>query len=196
VLTGNILVINAGLMKSDKQQLIDYLNTFSIKEGDNFTLASGKVSNIYVDVKKAAQNQIAYKLLAKLLSDKITQQFGDIDAVAGVVLGGCHLASIVSMQHPTNLNVVFVRNEAKDHGTKNLIERPAMRLNEKIVLLEDVLTTGNSAIKAAKLLQQYESDQNKFEVKGILTVVDRRENKTEYLDGFKIASLVNFEELN
>jgi orotate phosphoribosyltransferase len=182
-------------MKSEREQLIDWLDLFSVKTGEEFTLASGQKSNVYVDVKKTAFHNKVNKLLAKLLFEKMVETFHHVEAVAGVVLGGCHLASIVAMHHPIGIDVVYVRKEAKNHGTQNLIEQPNCSWQEHIVVIEDVVTTGTSAVEAAKLLQK-----DKYNVKGILAVVDRREKKDPYLgsypDEFPFAALINFEELH
>ena len=179
-------------MKTEREQLIDWIDLYSVKTGQEFELSSGIKSNVYVDVKKTAMNRMSCKLLAKLLCEKIAQEFAPIEAVAGVVLGGCHLASIVAMAYPIDINVVYVRKEAKDHGTKNLIEGAPHTWLQHVVILEDVVTTGESAVKAAHLLREA-----KFDVKGILAVVDRRFVRTPHLAGeYKFASLINFEELH
>jgi orotate phosphoribosyltransferase len=188
--TRNSLVIFVELMKKDKQTLIKQIKSLCVRSGEEFTLASGEKSKTYIDIKKIAQHQKYYRLLAKLLANKIKAEFNPIDAVAGVVLGGCHLASIVAMQCPTNLNIIFVRKEAKEHGSKNLIEQPARRIDESVVLLEDVITTGSSALKAAILLTE-----EGYVVKGIVAVVDRRISKEDKLGGFKVVSLVDYEDL-
>lgn len=180
-------------MKSEREQLIDWLDLLSVQTGDEFTLASGQTSNVYVDVKKSALDAHVMKLLAKLLHDKMFEMFGPVEAVAGVALGGCHLASIVAMHSPAYLDVIYVRKEAKEHGTKNLIEKPNCTWLQHVVVIEDVVTTGSSAVKAARLLEE-----QKLNVKGILAVVDRRDNKEPYIGGpfgYKISSLINFDEL-
>ena len=179
-------------MTSDKCRLIHWLKTLSIKSGEEFLLASCKTSNVYIDVKKMAMSAKANKLLANLLCAQIIETFGEhgIDVLAGVELGGCHLASSVSIAHPLDLSVIYVRKEIKDHGSRRLIDGEYM-IGQKVVLLEDVLTTGRSAVKAAKIL--VESGMN---VAGILAVVDRRENRlSDYLDNFKVYSLVSYDEL-
>lgn len=180
-------------MKSEREQLIAWLDLFSVQSGEEFSLASGQKSNVYVDVKKTALHSRATKLLAKLLCEKMIDTFGMVEAVAGVVLGGCHLASIVAMHHPLGIDTIYVRKEPKDHGTKNLIEMPNCTWLEHVVVIEDVVTTGASAVKAARLLEE-----QKLDVKGILAVVDRREKKEPFIGGpfgFKFASLIDFEEL-
>lgn len=179
-------------MKGERDQLIDFLDLYSVKSGEEFTLASGQKSNTYVNVKKTAMNAYSYKLLARLLFDKMIEKFNPVEAVAGVVLGGCHLASMVAMQHPLNINTIYVRKEAKDHGTKNLVEKPDGLWLARTVIVEDVITTGGSALAAAELLRQAQLD-----VVGILTVVDRRVKKDPYLGNqYPIVSLIDFEELH
>lgn len=180
-------------MKSEREQLIDLLDLFSVSKSDTeFTLASGQKSNVYVDVKKTAFHSTSTKLLAKLLLDKMVEKFSPVEAVAGVVLGGCHLASIIAMQHPLGIETVYVRKEAKDHGTRRLVERPSGMWCFRTVLVEDVLTTGKSALAAAELLRQ-----EQLEVVGVLAVVDRREKKDPYLGNqYPVAALVDFEELH
>lgn len=182
-------------MKSEREQLIHLLDTFSLKSGEEFTLASGVKSNVYVDVKKTALHSQGSRLLAKLLYDKMRETWGQVEAVAGVVLGGCHLASIVSMHSPIGMDVIYVRKSAKDHGSKNLVERPFMLEEDFVVILEDVVTTGASSLAAAHLLQK-----EGLKVVGILSVVDRRIEKLPYLSdiagSFPFSALVNFEELH
>ena len=174
---------------SDIQKLIDLINLFGVKTGESFQLSSGQTSNVYVDMKAASLNRMVHKLLAALLYEKM-KMFAPVEAVAGVALGGCHLASIVAMHSALPLDVMYIRKDPKDHGTKNLIERPSMTPDQHVVLLEDVVTTGESAIKAAKLIEN-----SGFNVRGILSVIDRRTNKNPYLGNYPFSALINFEEL-
>jgi orotate phosphoribosyltransferase len=174
----------------DRQQLINWLNVYSIKTGQDFQLSSGQISNVYIDVKKTALAHRCTKLLARLLCDKMLQTFGMVEAVAGEGLGGIHLASIVGMQHPLGCDTVSVRKEPKDHGTRQMFEYSTMFENQHLVVLEDVVSTGQSALRAANLLREAGWD-----VKGILAVVDRRQHKSNMLGWFKFASLIDFQEL-
>jgi orotate phosphoribosyltransferase len=176
--------------RDPRELLIGWLNLFSVKTGEEFELSSGQKSNVYVDVKKTALANRGTKLLAKLLCDKMLQTFGMVEVIAGEGVGGMHLASIVAMQHPSGCDTVLVRKEPKDHGTKNLIEYSTKFKDQHLVVLEDVVTTGKSAIRAANILLDAG-----YDVKGILAVVDRRPCKSNTLGWFKFAALVNFEEL-
>lgn len=181
---------------TDNEELISWLNLFSVLKNTNFDLSSGQKSNFYIDVKKTALSGRVQKLLAKLLWEKIVSEFhtkcGVVEAVAGVALGGCHLASIVAMHAPYNLDVIHIRTMIKDHGTRSLLERPHMFEEQQVVLLEDVVTTGTSAIESAKILEK-----EKFHVLGIVAVVDRRLEKTSCLaNQWPFVSLVNIEQLD
>lgn len=180
---------------TDLERLISWLNLCSISSGEEFILASGERSTVYVDVKKTALHGKVHKLLAKLLWDKMVEEFsrkcGVIEAVAGVALGGCHLASIIAMHAPYDLDVIHVRKNSKDHGTQNLLERPKMAEQQHVVLVEDVVTTGGSSIKAAEAIEK-----EGFRLLGIISVVDRRKTKSSHLGNqWPFVSLVNFEQL-
>ena len=176
--------------RTDRDMLIDWLNLYSVKTGEEFELSSGQKSNVYVDVKKTALAHRCTKLLAKLMCDKMLETFGMVEAIAGEGFGGMHLASIVAMQHPLGCDTVLVRQEPKNHGTKQMFEYSTMFKDQHLVVLEDVVTTGKSALRAANILRDAGWD-----VKGILAVVDRRPIKSDMLGWFQFAALVNFEEL-
>lgn len=171
------------------------LHSLKVSKEPEFKLASGEMSRFYCDVKKTALSGRVHLPLAGLLFDAMFKEFGPVQTVAGVALGGCHLASIVGlyaqMKHGLSMDVVYVRKEAKDHGTKNLIERPGMAPWPRTVLLEDVVTTGESSLRAAEMLREA-----KLEVSGILAVVDRRKNRVEHLGNlFPFAALYPWEEI-
>lgn len=184
------------MINIERDRLIEDLKLLSIKEGEEFILSSGQKSNVYIDVKQTMLYGPSMHNLAKLLHEmakkvarKSDKKFNHYNVAAGVVLGGCHLASIVAMHNPPT-HVVYVRTENKDHGTQQLVEKPSCNLMREVVLFEDVVTTGQSAIKAAKLL-----DQSGLFVLGIVAVVDRRTEKTAKLGNYNFGALIDFEEL-
>jgi orotate phosphoribosyltransferase len=96
------------------------------------------------------------------------------DAVAGVELGGCPLASavsLVSFQRGRPLDALYVRKEVKDHGSKKLVEGDrSLRAGLRVVVLEDVVTTGGSTLKAVAKLASVGAV-----VVGVVAIVDRLE---------------------
>jgi orotate phosphoribosyltransferase len=164
-------------LQDERRFIHDQLVTHSLKlahEGEVFQLAGGGTSKFYVDVKKTAmRGQVHAPLAALLYNDLAEGAFGGVEAVAGVALGGCHLASIVGLyarlRGQTTLNVVHVRKQAKDHGTKSLVEGPSNAPKARVVLLEDVVTTGGSSIAALHALEEAG-----YMPVGTLAVIDRR----------------------
>jgi orotate phosphoribosyltransferase len=177
-------------MNIERKKLIEDLMQFSVQTGEEFILASGgRKSNIYVDVKPTMLYGPSMHNLAKLLH-QYAEMFGQYDMVAGVPSGGAHLASIVAMFCPPT-SVILIRKEIKDHGTQKLVEMPADFAGRKVILFEDVVTTGRSTIKAATLLEEVGCD-----IRGIVAVVDRRADKTSpTLEDYGFRALVDFEEL-
>jgi orotate phosphoribosyltransferase len=176
-------------MSVERRKLIEDLKQFSVHTGEKFTLASGQKSNVYVDVKPTMLFGPSMHNLAKLLYS-FAEMFGRYDMVAGVPLGGSHLAAMVAMfGAPTS--VVLIRKEIKNHGTQKLVEMPGDFAGRKVILFEDVITTGQSAINAAKILEEYGLD-----IRGIVAVVDRRADTTPpTLGDYGFRALVDFEEL-
>jgi orotate phosphoribosyltransferase len=169
--------------------LVRELKRRSLKTGEEFTLASGQKSNVYVDVKKTIMIGYASDIITEMLyKATVTAKFGRYRVAAGVALGGCHLASLVGKE--CCIDTIHIRKEAKDHGTQSLIEGPDLPAGSRAVLFEDVVTTGGSSLKAAEILEAAG-----IEVAGIVAVVDRRVNQTDQIGKYPFVSLVKFEEL-
>jgi len=153
--------------------------------GEHFTLASGVQTDTYCDVKKAALHSETMLHLAALLVKEFLPVVPDCTALAGVSLGGCHLASSTAMYAKVHyvgaFEVLYMRKETKGYGTKSRVEAPCSLLKGgRVVLLEDVVTTGDSVLSAADALTQ-----EGFSVKLVLSVVDRRPWFEHYLGGGK-----------
>ena len=138
----------------------------AIRFGD-FTLASGKKSRYYIDIKKASTNPAVLKLIAIEIKNKIQERSMQGDFIGCVALGGVPIAVAVSLE--TGLPLVIVRKETKDYGTKGqIIGDPEP--GSLVILVEDVTTTGGSVLKAIEILKEEE-----LEVHYVLVVVDREE---------------------
>lgn len=156
--------------------VLAHLTAYSVKialPGDEFVLSSGAKSRLYIDAKRSTLHRSMHQPLALLLHKEVAA-FGFIDAVAGVVLGGSHLASIVASSAAVRgellYNVLCVRRAPKDHGTRHQVEAPApSRFGERVVVLEDVLSTGASAASAIVALREAG-----YNVRGCVTLLDRR----------------------
>jgi orotate phosphoribosyltransferase len=159
-----------------KSLLLNLLKQYSYRQG-SFTLASGQQSSFFLDCKPTLLQSQGHILSAELIFDEIIKlrQYQNIGTVAGVPLGGCSLASAVStysaMQRTdiihSPVNALYIRKQAKDHGTQQLIEGYADN-KSGIVLLEDVITSGGSSIIALDTLYQ-----NGYNPVAVICVVDR-----------------------
>ena len=130
-------------------------------------LSSGATSMHYINCKPVALSNEGIKLLAPTMLKHVDPDSG---AVAGVTLGGDPLATGVSITSP-HLDALIVRKEPKGYGTQAMIEGPLLPTGTVVTLLEDVVTTGGSAVKAVKVLRDAGYVVNK-----VVCIVDRREN--------------------
>lgn len=145
------------------------------------TLASGRKSNFYVDGKQTALHPRGAYLVGRLFCDRLPA-FGAVDAVGGPTLGADPLStatSLVSGLVGTGIPAFIVRKEPKGHGTQSWIEgKKNLRPGDRVVILEDVVTTGGSSLKA---VERVESEG--YKVLGVLALVDRQEGGRETLEG-------------
>ena len=142
-------------------------------------LASGKESDFFIDCKQAVLTAEGHALVGELMFEALAQ-IPACEAVAGVELGGCPLASavsLVSFLQKRPLPALYVRKEVKDHGSRKLVEGDrALRPGLRVVILEDVITTGGSTLKAMEKLRAVGA-----EVVGVVALVDRLEGGIEAL---------------
>ncbi|AKA48445.1 orotate phosphoribosyltransferase [uncultured archaeon] len=154
----------------------------AIKFGD-FVLTSGKKSNYYVDIKDAATDPATLEEIASELASKVSAQ-----KIAGMELGAVPItvATAVMMKIP-----YLVLRKERSHGTKKLIIGH-LREGEEIELIEDVVTTGGSLLKAAQLIRD-----NGGVVKRAIVVVDREEGGKEMLkeNGIELVSVVKISDV-
>ncbi len=138
-----------------------------------FTLASGAKSDYYIDIKKASTNPEVLRLIAKLMAEKMRSEGIQADRIAGVVLGSVPLATALSLE--TGIPYVMIRKEKKDHGTGKLIEGD-LHEGDKVLVVEDVITTAGSSIKAIHTLREAGA-----EVSYVISVIDREGGGAENL---------------
>lgn len=143
---------------------------------EHFILASGKKSPHFFDMKPVMMDPESAHLLGVLIHDEV-QKFSRIDAVGGLELGAVPLTGIAIAKTPkgSNLKGFIVRKEPKGRGGRKTgnppgIEGSSLKKGDKVLLLEDVTTTGGSALKAAARLQ----DMGCI-VAGCITILDREE---------------------
>lgn len=158
----------------DRGRLLELLRERSF-ERKRVVLASGKQSDFFIDCKQTALTAEGHVLLGRLMLDAaLALAGGRIDAVAGVVVGGCPLASAVSLTSQLRgapLPALYVRKAQKDHGSAKRVEGDkALPRGARVILLEDVVTTGGSTLGAVEALREIGA-----EVAGVVAIVDRAE---------------------
>ncbi|MDI1430869.1 orotate phosphoribosyltransferase [Polyangium sorediatum] len=164
------------MSKTERERLVELLRERSF-ERKRVVLASGRESDFFIDCKQTALTAEGHFLLGALMFDAL-DGLPRCDAVAGVELGGCPLASAVSLTSFVRgrpLPALYVRKEAKDHGSKRLIEGDrAIVPGMSVVMLEDVITTGGSTLKAVDKITAAGA-----RVVGVVAIVDRLEGGAE-----------------
>jgi orotate phosphoribosyltransferase len=173
---------------SDRVRLLDLLRERSFAR-KKVVLASGRESDFFIDCKQTVLSSEGHVLVGRLMLEALAD-LGGCDAVAGVELGGCPLASAVALTshlRGTPKDAVYVRKEVKDHGSRRQLEGNAL-LPEgaRIVILEDVTTTGGSTLKAAEKVKSAG-----YVVAGVVTLVDRLEGGREAIEaaGLELAAI-------
>ena len=159
----------------NKEKLLKLLIEKSYKKG-KFTLASGKHSTHYLNCKPVSLNGIGLQLISNLFLDLMDP---NSKAVAGLTLGADPLVSGVIVTAASKgllLDALIIRKEVKEYGTKAGIEGPSLSEGTVVTVLEDVVTTAGSSIKAIKKLRE-----NNFLVNEVLSIVDRKDGGYEAL---------------
>ena len=174
-----------------KEELLELLKKDAYKKGE-FTLSSGKTSEHYVNCKPVTLSGRGLTLASLSMLQHV-----NTPVVAGLTLGADPLVSGVSLVSALDrrlVNGLIVRKEAKGHGTQAWIEGPLPKEGTKITVLEDVITTGGSAIKAVKRLRDAG-----YEVNKVVSIVDRQEDAEAdiamKLAGLELVSLFTLKEL-
>ena len=174
-----------------RQRLLDLLAERAYRHG-HFTLASGRSSTHYVNCKPVSLSGEGLALLAARMLDLVEPQ---AVAVAGLTLGADPLVSGVAQAAALAgrpLDALIVRKEAKGHGTGAWLEGPLPEPGAAITVLEDVVTTGGSSLKAVTQLRQAG-----YTVNRVVTIVDRQEGGEAAMAaaGLELVSLFLLEEV-
>ncbi|MWG34910.1 orotate phosphoribosyltransferase [Halomarina oriensis] len=170
---------------SDTQRLIDALRAAEAVRFGEFELSHGGTSDYYVDKYLFETDPTCLELVAVAFAERTA----DVSKLAGVALGGVPLVAATSVE--TGTPYVIARKKAKEYGTGNRIEG---RLDdgEEVVVLEDIATTGQSALDAAEALREAGA-----EVGRVIVVVDREEGARDLLreHDLELESLVTASDL-
>jgi len=159
-----------------RQRLLEILvrDSFQYSDTSQFKLASGKTSPYYINCKKTTYQAEAMNLIGALIFDRISAL--PVEGIGGLTLGADPIAFAVSMfsyQQNRPLNAFVVRKTVKEHGTKQAIEGTLSGM-KNVVVVEDVVTTGQSALDAIS-----KCEEAGLEVFKVVALVDREEGGRE-----------------
>lgn len=157
-------------MVVEKERLRKALVDCGAVQFGRFVLASGKESGYYVNMKMALTDPKVLRMVAKAASELVQ----DADRLAGVELGAIPLVTAVALE--TGIPYVMIRKERKGYGTGKLIEGP-LEKGDKVVVLEDVTTTGRSPLKAVRAIEEEGG-----EVLRTVVIVDRQEGAADLFE--------------
>lgn len=174
----------------DRQQLIALFRERALKFGD-FTLASGQKSTYYLDGKQITLHSHGLRLVSEglldLLSDTEYTAIGGMSIGADPIIGG---VITVAAERGQSLKGFLIRKEAKGHGTNRYVEGP-VDPGERVVIIDDVVTTGGSALLAAERIRNYGC-----EVAQAVGIVDRLQGGAAAFaeQGITLRSLLTIED--
>lgn len=169
-------------MTTDHERLTRLLAARSARRG-SFTLASGRQSSLYIDARLTTMTPDGQRLIGRLGLAEIHAAGWPADAVGGLTLGADPIAYAIchsSADAERPLRAFTVRKEPKGHGTGKQVEGP-MAKGDRVVIVEDVITTGGSAARAIEAVRREGA-----EVLGVLALVDREEGGREHLEGLGV----------
>ncbi|MGK7919726.1 MAG: orotate phosphoribosyltransferase [Trichodesmium sp.] len=174
-----------------KQKLLDLLCQLAYREGD-FVLSSGQRSSYYINGKYVTLHPQGGLIIGRLILSMLPE---DTQGVGGLTLGADPIVtavSVVSAYENRPIPALIIRKQAKGHGTMSYIEGPILDTNAKVVVLEDVVTTGGSAMIAVNRLREAG-----YQVNHIISLVDREQGGRELYqkEGINFESIFTISEL-
>lgn len=163
-----------------RQQLLDLFCQLAYQEGD-FVLSSGQRSSYYINGKQVTLHPLGALAIGRILLSLLPL---DTQAVAGLTLGADPIVSavsVVSAYENRPIPALIIRKEAKGHGTRAYVEGPLLPAGAKVVVLEDTVTTGQSAMKAVERLKEVG-----YTVEQVISLVDRKQGAAEFYQSIRL----------
>ena len=162
-----------------KRQLLKLLkNKAFLKK--KIKLSSGKMSNFYIDVRKVSLSPEGIYLISKLIFNSVKKE--NITAIGGPTLGADPIVSgvcLLAHKNKRKLKGFLIRKNPKKHGRQKMIEGQVLTASDRVIIVDDVATSGGSLIKAIEALRQ-----EKVKIAAAAVVVDRQEGARENLSKY------------
>ena len=169
-----------------KEKLFNLLNKEALKRG-KFLLSSGKESNYYLDGRVITLSPQGAYLVASIILDMLEDEV--LDAIGGPTLGADPIVGALAVlsyinQHP--IKTFIVRKQAKEHGTLQQVEGPALKNGDRVILVDDVATSGKAILEAKQALDKIGVIADKA-----IVIVDRNQGAVDNLAkvGVKLESI-------
>lgn len=168
-----------------KETLITSLYQIGSIQFGEFNLKSGKVSSVYMNLRKIISYPDILRLVAKSMWEETTDCHFDL--VCGVPYTALPIATCISLEH--NIPMIMRRKEKKDYGTKQSIEGE-FKPGQRCIVVEDVITTGGSIIETA-----IELENAGLHINDVIALVDREQGGKENLKKYNTHSILTMSEI-
>ena len=155
-------------IKVKKKRLLSILKKLSYKKG-RVVLSSGKISNYYFDGRITSLSSEGSYHIASIILDMLKKE--KVDAIGGLTMGADPIVgAVVALSHTKkkSINGFLVRKETKKHGMQNLVEGTPLKKSSKVVIVDDVVTSGGSTIQAIEAVQKIGC-----KIVKVISIVDR-----------------------
>jgi orotate phosphoribosyltransferase len=165
---------SAHISEPARERLIEELREHALVIGE-VTLTSGQTAQYYVDAKRAILRPDGFRALGELVAAE-AERVG-ATAVGGMTMGADPVAC-AALGAGAPVKAFFVRKERKEHGLQRWIEGPELEKGERCLVVEDVVTTGGSTVKAIERIRE-----EGLEIAGVVSVLDRLAGGAEAIQG-------------
>jgi orotate phosphoribosyltransferase len=174
-----------------RETLVAELRRHALVIGE-VTLSSGRKASYYVDAKRALLRPVGFHATGRLVAAR-ARELG-ASAVGGLTMGADPIAcAALAASEDDGLRAFFVRKERKEHGLERWIEGPPLEAGTRCLVVEDVVTTGGSTVRAIERIRE-----EGLEVRGVVGIVDRLAGGREAIEaagGSPYEALVTIDEL-
>lgn len=176
---------------SKRNELINLIQAKALTKG-TFKLASGQTSDYYIDLSKVLLDSVGLHLIASAIIEEI-DSWGKVTALGGPAIGAIPIVSgVLTLMHDSKwpMRGFFVRKEVKDYGKQELIEG-YLEKNDKVVMVEDVSSTGSSLLNAVNEVEKI------AKVLEVISVVDRNQGAYKLFEekGIPFKSILNISQI-
>ncbi|MDR2643676.1 MAG: orotate phosphoribosyltransferase [Planctomycetaceae bacterium] len=178
----------------DCNLLKNLISMQALKFGD-FVLASGKSAKFYLDCRQVTLDSVGAKLIGEGILERLLRNDNLPHAIGGMSIGADPItAAVITVAAYNNIPLkgFMVRKQPKSHGTMQFVEGP-VKANDHVVIVEDVVTTGKSALDAIEKVESIG-----VIVDGVIAIIDRLEGGAEEFAsrGYKLNSLFTIKDFN